>query len=191
MVISSCFSNYKNVYLAKNIDNTLHIGYTNGNLEYIPEFGTRANFKNNSMNINDYRWICNKEYANLLNSSICGGIFSFKEGSCFASSEYQLCGLPVISTKSSGGRDIFYNKENSIICDSNTEAVLGAFDELKKNITSFDKYNIRENHINKMNYFRNVLTNYVKDMIEDKYGESVNFEELKQILKYYDNSGPY
>jgi glycosyltransferase involved in cell wall biosynthesis len=191
MVISSCFRNYKNVHFAENIDNTLHIGYKNGILEYIPNYGTRANFKNNSMDMNDYNYICTKKYTSLLNSALCGGIFSFEEGSCFASSEYLLCGLPVISTESVGGRHIWYNKENSIICEPNKEGALVAFNELKNNISFFDKYKIRENHINKMDYFRNILTDYVKDLIEDKYGESVNFEELKQILKYFDNSNIY
>jgi len=191
MLISSCFSYYKNVSMAKNIDNVLHVGYINEKLEYIPDFGTRANFINNSMDMNDYEWICTKKYVNLLNSSLCGGIFSLQEGACFTSSEYLLCGLPVISTKSLGGRDIFYNKENSIICDSNTNSALEAFNELKNNIDFFDKHKIRENHINKMDYFRNILTNTVKDMIEDKYNETVNFEELKTILKYYDNSNIY
>jgi glycosyltransferase involved in cell wall biosynthesis len=191
MVISSCFSYYKNVHLAKNIDNVLHIGYINSKLEYIPDFGTRANFINNTMDMNDYRWICNKMYTNLLNSSLCGGIFSLHEGACFSSSEYLLCGLPVISTLSKGGRDIFYNNENSIICDANVESVLNSFNEVKNNINFFDKYKIRENHLIQMDYFRNILTEYVKDIIEDKYNESVNFNELKTILKYYDNSNIY
>jgi glycosyltransferase involved in cell wall biosynthesis len=191
MVISSCFRYYKNVHLAKNIDNVLHIGYINGKLEYIPDFGTRANFINNTMDINDCRWICNKMYTNLLNSSLCGGMFSLQEGACFSSSEYLLCGLPVVSTLSKGGRDIFYNNENSIICDANVESVLNSFNEVKNNINFFDKYKIRENHLIQMDYFRNILTEYVKDIIEDKYNESVNFNELKTILKYYDNSSIY
>ena len=143
------------------------------------------------MDINDWSWICTKKYVSLLNSSICGGIFSLKEGACFASSEYLLCGLPVISTQSVGGRDVFYNENNSVICENNSDSVDEAFHEILSNLSLFDKNVIRENKLNQMDFFRNELTSFVKDKIEDQYNESVNFDELKEILKYYDNSSEW
>jgi len=192
LVVSSCFSKYKNVSYAEKIPNVLHIGYVNeSKVEYIPNFGYRANFKNNSTDINDWNWICTKKYVSLLNSAICGGIFSAREGSCFASSEYLLCGLPVISTKSVGGRDVFYNEHNSVICDNNSDSVKNVFDELIKNIQFYDKHKIRENKLKQMDYFRDVLTVYVQNKIEDKYKESVDTQELKNLLKFYDNSNEW
>jgi hypothetical protein len=192
MIISSCFNNYKCVSLAKEIPNVLHMGYKNSTIEYIPDFGFRANFKNNSMNFSDdWRWICTKEHVSLLNSSICGGIFSKLEGACFSSSEYLLCGLPVISTPSVGGRDVFYTPENSIICEPTTKSVKDCFDTLLHNIDRYDKYKIREAHIIKQDIFRNNLTSLLKDIIEDKYKETVVFEDLKSLLLYYDTSNIY
>jgi glycosyltransferase involved in cell wall biosynthesis len=37
--------------------------------------------------------------------------------------EYMLCGTPVVSTPSTGGRDVFFTPENSIIRDDNPKAV--------------------------------------------------------------------
>lgn len=51
--------------------------------------------------------------AALLGSSRVGLILSVEEGACFASSEYLLCGIPVVSTPSRGGRDVFYTRDNS------------------------------------------------------------------------------
>lgn len=67
-----------------------------------------------------------EEVVGILNKSYCGGIFSEREGACYSSSEYLLCGLPVISTASYGGRDYWYNDENSIIVDTDVGSVAQA-----------------------------------------------------------------
>jgi hypothetical protein len=46
-----------------------------------------------------------------------GLILSEAEGACYSSSEYLLAGIPVVSTPSYGGRDIWYNEMNSITCE--------------------------------------------------------------------------
>ena len=45
------------------------------------------------------------------------------EGANYSSSEYLLCGLPVVSTESSGGRDYWFDDYNSIICKPNEDSV--------------------------------------------------------------------
>ena len=59
----------------------------------------------------------------LLDASKVGVILSDVEGACYASLEYLCRGLPVGSTRSSGGRDAFYTPDNSVICDATPEAV--------------------------------------------------------------------
>ena len=51
--------------------------------------------------------------AEILCRSRVGLILSKEEGACYASSEYLLCGIPVVTTASRGGRDVFYTRENS------------------------------------------------------------------------------
>jgi glycosyltransferase involved in cell wall biosynthesis len=53
----------------------------------------------------------------IYNQAFCGLALSEKEGAMFASMEYLLCGLPVVSTKSVGGRDYFFTKSNATILD--------------------------------------------------------------------------
>jgi hypothetical protein len=62
----------------------------------------------------------------VLNSSHCGLILSAQEGACYASAEYLLCGLPVVSTRSRGGRSEYYTELNSIICEDDAGSVAAA-----------------------------------------------------------------
>lgn len=54
------------------------------------------------------------------------------EGGMFVSMEYLLCGLPIVSTKSIGGRDVFWDDRYVLVCDDKPEAVAEAVAELKK-----------------------------------------------------------
>lgn len=61
--------------------------------------------------------LTHEEVNKFINKSRVGLMITPIEGASWASMEYLMCGLPVISCKSKGGRDIFYNEENSIIYD--------------------------------------------------------------------------
>ena len=50
-----------------------------------------------------------EEVNNFLNQCKVGIILSEVEGANYASIQYLLAGLPVVSTKSKGGRDVFFD----------------------------------------------------------------------------------
>lgn len=85
------------------------------------------------------------EVCEKINQSHVGLILSEREGACFASSEYLLCGIPVVSTFSKGGRDIWYNEDNSIQCPPDAEAIADAVETLKSE--RVDPFHIRNMHI--------------------------------------------
>lgn len=93
-----------------------------------------------------------EEVCRKINEARCGLILSEQEGACFASSEYLLCGVPVISTPSLGGRDEWYNDYNSIICDADPDAIANAVDFF--NCNPRDPEKIRAMHIDKANFYR-------------------------------------
>jgi glycosyltransferase involved in cell wall biosynthesis len=97
-----------------------------------------------------------------------GGIFSEKEGACYSSSEYLLCGLPVVSTRSEGGRDEWYNKWNSIICDPIESAVSEAVSRAKYNLKKgiFNRHRIRAMHVSKQYEMRNIFCDHVSSICE-------------------------
>jgi hypothetical protein len=76
------------------------------------------------------------EVVGLLNSSRVGGIFSLIEGGCYSSSEYLLCGLPVVSSQSKGGRDVWYDTDNSVLVNEPSDvapAVLELAERCRRN----------------------------------------------------------
>lgn len=69
------------------------------------------------------------EVAAVMRQAYVGLSLSFIEGACLASLEYLLCGLPVVSTHSLGGRDAWYGEDNCILVGPSVEAALrGDFD---------------------------------------------------------------
>ncbi|GAB3563007.1 hypothetical protein GCM10027578_05950 [Spirosoma luteolum] len=80
----------------------------------------------------------NNEEVNLAyNQSRVGLALSAIEGAMYASCEYLLAGIPVVSTKSKGGREVFFNEMNSIIVEDSEKSISEGINELiKKNISS-------------------------------------------------------
>ena len=66
-----------------------------------------------------------------LNRAAVGLCLSKVEGSNYASVEYMLAGLPVVSTPSAGGREIYFDHEYCTICDPHPAAVRDAVEALK------------------------------------------------------------
>ncbi len=90
-----------------------------------------------------------REVVRVLSASRVGLALSSAEGACQASSEYLLCGLPVVSTPSTGGRDIWYGEHNSLVCEPTPEAVRDAVRHLIRRLTTgeIDPHRIREHHL--------------------------------------------
>lgn len=98
-----------------------------------------------------------------INQSRCGLILSEREGACFASSEYLLSGIPVVSTKSEGGRDYWYDDYNSIVCNPCANEVAEAVQFFLENPR--DPETIRCRHINLSNSIRYKFISILSDLI--------------------------
>ena len=70
-----------------------------------------------------YRKLDLEEVAIALNSCHVGLCLSKVEGAMYASIQYLLCGLPVVSTRSQGGRDMFFDPACVEIVDDDPVAV--------------------------------------------------------------------
>jgi len=110
-----------------------------------------------------------------LAESSCGIILSAAEGACYASSEYLLAGLPVVSTRSEGGRNIWYDDYNSIICEPRVEAVAEAVKYFKNNPR--DPRKIRQRHIDMSLDHRRRFVDQLQSVL-DRFGETDNAQEL-------------
>lgn len=115
------------------------------------------------------------EVSRAIKKAKVGLMLSEEEGACYASLEYLLCGLPVVSTPSRGGRDVFYKDSNSIICCDNkisvAEAVSAAVRFLEEGF--FNKDDIRNSAIEKMKEQRSFLCRHMESFFFSVTGESL------------------
>ena len=72
-----------------------------------------------------------KEVNAALNRAAVGLCLSRMEGANYASLEYMLAGLPVVSTPSIGGREMYFDPEFCIVCDPDPVAVREAVESLR------------------------------------------------------------
>lgn len=113
-----------------------------------------------------YRQMTAEDVARCLNQCRVGLCLSAVEGAMYASIQYLLCGLPVVSTPSLGGRDVFFDKENSLIVQPTPEAVRDGVQEMLDR--NPDPACIRERTLARMRRHREVFI----DVVQRIYSES-------------------
>ena len=91
----------------------------------------RAHVFNGNPFTDAYRRLSPQEVNQALNESAVGLALSREEGGMYASGQYLLAGLPVVSTPSEGGRDEFYHPDYVRIVDATPRAVTEAVSELR------------------------------------------------------------
>ena len=107
------------------------------------------------------------EVIDIYNKSKMGVITSESEGGSKVSGEYMLCGLPVLSTLCVGGREVWYNDTNTVICEGSSEGVLEGYkqvlDKIDKGI--FNSVEIRKGHLKMMGEFRKTFIDKVGEIL--------------------------
>lgn len=106
-----------------------------------------------------YRNVKGDAVADILRKAKVGLMLSEEEGACYASLEYLLCGLPVVSTPSRGGRDEYYTPENSLICEPTPQAVAAAVRRILDGIAAgaYPQDRVRASALGRMMAFRAML----------------------------------
>lgn len=192
LFVNSSFENYKQLHLTKLINNIVYVGRLpdkNKNFSLKLNYnGYFPNFINNDIK-QEYTWLQEDNIRRLTNESHVAGIFSSLEGACFSSAQYLLCGIPIISPECKGGREIWYNDQNVVYCDTTQESVLKSLEIAKEKIKngSFDKFLIRQQHIDMQEKFRSDLVHFIinKFKKENEHFE-INFDKLKKQLSVYE-----
>ena len=177
---------WKRVYLASKVNKLLYIkgsdwakdetswdGYKDMNLTL--KFGLPQYVVNNLYNISKVGLILSGNTGEN-QQGLC-------EGANYSSSEYLLCGLPVVSTKSSGGRDYWFDDYNSIICKPNEDSVKKSVDIMLKKLDNgeINREKIRNIQIEKMNLMRENFINETKKIF-NKHDVNVDAK------KYFDSN---
>jgi hypothetical protein len=102
-----------------------------------------------------------------IQQSICGLCLSEVEGQMNAAVEYLLCGIPVVTTSSRGGRDLFFDSSNSLTILPSASHVASAVEYWKE--SQIDPVAIRSNVLEAVNQWRSILCDYTADII-NRYG---------------------
>ena len=114
-----------------------------------------------------------EEINKALNESRVGLCLSPVEGAMYASAQYLLSGLPVVSTPSLGGRDVFFDDRYVAIVEADPKAVKrGVEDLISRN---FSPDFIRQNTLEKMKAHRQRFIRLVQD-IYDREGTKRDFQ---------------
>lgn len=106
-----------------------------------------------------YRSIPPRELAVWLNRARVGLCLSAREGAMFASMEYLLCGLPVVTTRSSGGRDVFFDPEHTLTVDDDAQAVAQGVREMAAR--RIDPHAVRVRALGKVGEHRRRLVAFI------------------------------
>lgn len=166
-------SSWKNHYLAANIDHIALIGYGMDNKAYVKKLNkilkkiTWLNFEDG-----DYKFLAPSEIVDSINQSYCTLALSDLEGAMYASGESLLCGVPVVSIKSKGGRDVFFDETNSIIVEKCEESISQAVTEIKLS----DRYVAKKIRKETIDKFKSHLNRYFV-LINSLTPEKFNIED--------------
>ncbi|NOS90164.1 MAG: glycosyltransferase family 4 protein [Methylococcaceae bacterium] len=160
---------YKRLELAAQVENLAIITYLQPrHLDYFEHsknllaHAQWLNFPDGDPNKEPYHSIPGPEVCGLLNQSRVGLCLSHIEGSMFAAIEYLLAGLPIVSTPSFGGRDVFFDDAYVAIVEADPEAVrIGVQQMLDKQL---DPYEIRTETLRKMAVHRQRLVDLIVDI---------------------------
>lgn len=68
-----------------------------------------------------------------------------------------MAGLPVLSTTSVGGRDVFYTRDNSVVVAPTVEAVTQGHARMKELLKRVDRQAVRDGAVARMKQFRATL----------------------------------
>ena len=173
---------YKRHHLATQIRNLALITYVRtGHDEYVRSISnalgdaTWLNFDSQKPDLQSYKSIPKVQVARYLNQAKVGLCLSEQEGAMFASVEYLLCGLPIVSTPSVGGRDTFFDEGYVEIVDATPEAVnQGVLKMLERRIPPDE---IRQKTLRKFAEHRNRLIDLMVTIYHQE-GMHVDREEL-------------
>jgi glycosyltransferase involved in cell wall biosynthesis len=107
--------------------------------------------------------------ARWYNRARVGLCLSAAEGAMYASMEYLLCGLPIVSTPSRGGRDFYFDPEFCVIAPADSKEVADAVASLARRRIPPD--HIRAKTLAKLMHDREIFLRFVQAIYDENAAE--------------------
>lgn len=163
---------YKRHHLAKDVSNLALNGYISSiteNQEYTSY--VRENFKHfhwfqDPFREKDQARFSEKEVCNFINKCRVGLCLSSEEGGMYASTQYLLCGLPVVTTNNIGGRNTFFHPDYVYYADDDSRDIAHGVEELQNR--KLDPYYIRGEAIKIQKEHRKRFISIINHIFEKK-----------------------
>jgi glycosyltransferase involved in cell wall biosynthesis len=127
-----------------------------------------AVFGNHDFNNNEFTLLTGDRYLAALDSSHVGLCLSEAEGAMRASIEYQLCGLPVVTTPSLGGRDRFLQHGFAMTVEPDAQEIAKAVTALKD--ADFPAQAVRDNAVALIQRDRTRFLEEIQSVITGVFG---------------------
>jgi hypothetical protein len=109
--------------------------------------------------------LTHQEVNQALNRAATGLVLSAEEGASYAAMEYMLAGLPVVSTPSLGGRDIYFDPDYCAVVDPDPRSVRDAVTALRDR--NIPRTHIRDRTLRRIEPSRRRFLALVDDIIEE------------------------
>jgi hypothetical protein len=139
-----------------------------------------AFYSNQELRGTSYSSLSSAEVIQLYAHADVGLCLSPQEGYSRASIEYMMCGLPVVSTESVGGRDRYYANKYCRIVESDARAVAEAVQELRR--CHFSRLEIRENTLRVLEFERNNFLRAINRVVESHFKIKGFFASIAPFL---------
>ena len=154
-------------------------------LDNVASLLQRFTFVNGDPQSGRIAWLSSDQVAEWCARARCGLCLSAEEGAMFSSMEYLLSGIPIVSTRSIGGRDAYFDDEYCIVCDDTPAAVARAVREIAARHS--DPALVRTSTLAKIMENRVALLRYVIGSIPARGGSFDDFASgLLDIRHHYD-----
>jgi len=110
-----------------------------------------------------------RERWTIYDDARCGLVLSAIEGASYATVEFLLTGLPVVSTRSIGGREVWFDERNAILCDDAPAAVAAAVAEWRTRWDrgDVDPVSIRSDCLRRIMEFREQFVRTLQELFDD------------------------
>ncbi|HEV2171727.1 MAG TPA: hypothetical protein VGR40_12305 [Candidatus Binatus sp.] len=126
----------------------------------------------------EIHWDIGESDVNEINGDgLCGLALSAIEGACYASTEYLLCGLPVVSTESVGGRDAYYDSENAVMVAASPQDVMRGVSTVLARRDEFDRWAIHRRAVARSREFQHSLAEALAAATSGSAGQFVSLIE--------------
>lgn len=165
-IYSASLAPYKRHHLAKDIQSLIVLSYSySGTSPTEYQVRTRKDLAHAwwaKDSLSDDQKISTEGMVDLYNQARVGLCLSAVEGAMFASMEYLLCGMPIVTTKSRGGRAAFWNENFVITAADEPKSISKSVQELVERNILPDT--IREQTLLKVEAHRNRLRTYICEL---------------------------